>query len=126
MKKIFGIIILIFLSFGIQNCQNTKSIVSEFQKINLGNNLFTVVNELNIKTEDLQSIQEPQLIVHGFSFSENNDIGYLIIERTPISPENIGENSKIYDQIKDKKIIGVAWRKGNTKGYKGIKPPRWK
>jgi len=126
MKKIFGIIILIFLSFGIQNCQNKKSIVSEFQKINLGNNLFTVVNELNIKTEDLQPIQEPQLIVHGFSFSENNDIGYLIIERTPINPENIGKNSKTYDQIKDKKIIGVAWRKGNIKGYKGIKPPRWK
>lgn len=125
MKKIISIIILIVLSFGIQNCQNKKSIVSEFQKLNLGNSLYTVVNELNIKAEDLQRIEEPTLIVHGFSLTENDDIGYLIIERTPINPKNIGKNSQIYDQIKNKKIIGVAWKKGNTKDYKGTKPPRW-
>ncbi|MNR38474.1 hypothetical protein D3C85_1565830 [compost metagenome] len=65
------------------------------------------------------------MILHGFSFSDNNDIGYLIIEQTPIKPENIGLNSKIFNQVKDKKIIGIAWKKGNSKNYIGLHPPRW-
>lgn len=125
MVKFKPFLLPILMIFVLVSCHRND--LSELKRINLGEKLSKCISKLDIEPTNLQSIQEPPLISHGFSFRlKGGDIGYLIIERAPISPGSL-INNNVYEQFKDQPVIGIAWRTINdAKGHVGVEPPRWK
>ena len=122
--KTYKTYIYIFLASILFSCEKNAS---DLKKINLGQKLSVCVSKFKLNANDLHSIQEPPLISHGFSFNfKNGDIGYFIINRMPIEPKNLVDDT-IYEQFKDESIIGIAWKsKDGLKEHIGVCPPRWK
>ena len=120
------LLIFLIVAFTLQSCQNKKLKIEKLKDEKIGSQLFSVISNVHLKPSDLNTIEEPTLILHGFSFSENSNIGYIIIERIPIEPANVGDKIKIYNQVKNLKIIGIAWKNNYKKKSIGVEPPKWK